>query len=902
MCEVFPENFNFYRNDRTTRGGGVFIGVKQGLSSIELPDLATNCEIIWSKVKLLQNKDIYVGSFYMPHRNIDDIKQLELSLNKMTNSNTPRHILLAGDFNCPDIDWDSLSVRPGAQDREIQQALLDLSIEQGLTQIHEQPTRQDNILDLVFTNNPSLVKSSNSIPGISDHSMVVTDSYSKPYYNKQKPRKVFLYAKANWDKIKDEMLKMSATLLDKFNEGNSQVQELWEYFKNSVNSVMEENIPSKTFRNNNSLPWFDKKLKRLVRRKTRLYNQAKKTHQWSDYRKFQKHCKREFKQAEVDYVNRIIQDGLDNNNTKPFWKYIKSKRQDNIGTPPLKKNGTLVNDGVGKSEIFVDQFKSVFTKITKRDLPTMSAKCKTNISPLHINSNGVEKLLSSINVKKSTGPDSIPNIILKDCAKQIAPGLSAIFQCSIDSGELPDDWVNANISPIYKKGDVHLPENYRPVSLTSVSCKILEHIICKHLLNHLEKHKILTKLNHGFRSGFSCETQLLVTLNDFLKANDQGLQTDVIILDFSKAFDTVPHAELLHKLKHYGINGTVLEWLKSFLTKRYMRVVVEGEHSKSVYVESGVPQGTVLGPLLFLCHINDLPDSVSSNVRLFADDCLLYRTIKTQEDHLKLQNDLISLEKWASKWGMRFNAKKCYTLSINNKSSRFYTLDNHILQQVSENPYLGITLSEDLKWKPHIQKISKKANSTMSFLRRNLKSCPEQCKKSAYISLVRSILDYSAIIWDPYYTSDIHKLERIQRQAARFITGDYRSREEGCVTKMLHDLGLEPLQERRSFTRLVFFYKVVEGLVPPIPPEDFLQPLRQKRHIRATKYSDYVTTNIIDRQVIKNDRGYKVDQSKTDQYKNSFFVRTAIEWNHLENSVVHAETVEGFKAALYKCY
>ena len=200
------------------------------------------------------------------------------------------------------------------------------------------------------------------------------------------------------------------------------------------------------------------------------------------------------------------------------------------------------------------------------------------------------------------------------------------------------------MSPTYKKGDVHLPENYRPVSLTSVSCKILEHIICKHLLNHLEKHKILTKLNHGFRSGFSCETQLLVTLNDFLKANDQGLQTDVIILDFSKAFDTVPHAELLHKLKHYVINSTVLEWLKSFLTKRYMRVVVEGEHSKSVYVESGVPQGTVLGPLLFLCHINDLPDSVSSSVRLFADDCLLYRTIKTQEDHLKLQNDLISLE------------------------------------------------------------------------------------------------------------------------------------------------------------------------------------------------------------------------------------------------------------------
>ena len=163
----------------------------------------------------------------------------------------------------------------------------------------------------------------------------------------------------------------------------------------------------------------------------------------------------------------------------------------------------------------------------------------------------------------------------------------------------------------------------------------------------------------------------------------------------------------------------------------------------------------------------------------------------------------------------------------------------------------------------------------MAFLRRNLKSCPEQCKKPAYISLVRSILDYSAIIWDPYYIQDINKLESMQKQAARFITGDYKSHEEGCVTKMIYDLGLESLQELRSFNRLVFFYKVVEGLVPPIPPEEFLQLTRQKRQIRAKTYTSFVT---------------------------SYIMRTAIQWNHLENSVVHAETVEGFKSALHKCY
>ena len=284
-----------------------------------------------------------------------------------------------------------------------------------------------------------------------------------------------------------------------------------------------------------------------------------------------------------------------------------------------------------------------------------------------------------------------------------------------------------------------------------------------------------------------------------------------MILDFSKAFDTVPHRKLLHKLEAYGISGPILNWINSFLTQRSMCVVVEGEKSRPVEVGSGVPQGTVLGPLLFLCHINDLPERVTSQIRLFADDCLLYRAINTANDHLRLQQDLNNLQTWAQEWGMKFNVKKCYLLSTLNKSSHFYTIGDHILQQVQNNPYLGITFSEDLKWKTQIDNICKRANSNLGFLCRNLHHCPEPCRKNAYLALVRSRLEYGCCIWDPYLKGDIDKLEKIQRSAARYIKRDYRSRQEDCVTEMLKDLGLPSLEERRRQLRLYSCTRWWEG-------------------------------------------------------------------------------------------
>ena len=305
--------------------------------------------------------------------------------------------------------------------------------------------------------------------------------------------------------------------------------------------------------------------------------------------------------------------------------------------------------------------------------------------------------MSGLNAKKASGPDNICCKILKELSVEIAPILTHIFTQSIETGQIPPDWSTAYVTPIFKKGNRSLPENYRPVSLTSVPCKILEHIICSHIRKHLDDQKILTAFQHGFRRAHSCESQLLVTLGDLLKWRNSRVQVDVAVLDFAKAFDTVPHLSLLGKLDHYGIKGPLHNWIGSFLTGRTQSVLVDGEKSDFVSVHSGVPQGTVLGPLLFLIYINDLPKNVTSSVRLFADDCLLYRPISSAADSLALQRDLTALEQWCLRWGMRFNVDKCNILRISASTkpiSRFYTLGGQILQEVNQANYLGIITSE----------------------------------------------------------------------------------------------------------------------------------------------------------------------------------------------------------------
>ena len=287
---------------------------------------------------------------------------------------------------------------------------------------------------------------------------------------------------------------------------------------------------------------------------------------------------------------------------------------------------------------------------------------------INITVNGVSKQLSKLNPGKAAGPDNLTFRILKELHSEVAPMLTDIYNSSLCKGKVPDDWRNASVSPVYKKGAKTKAENYRPISLMCICCKVMEHVITSNIMAYLDKYQLLHSNQHGFRKKkLSCETQLIQFVQDISDTLNESGQTDIIVMDFSKAFDKVDHKRLLLKLHHFGINNAVITWIGSFLSNRTQRVVLEGEESDTCPVMSGVPQGSVLGTCLFLLYVNDMPDMIESYIRLFADDTIMYLTVSNQADSQALQSDLSKLETWESEWLMAFNPDKCEVIRITNK-------------------------------------------------------------------------------------------------------------------------------------------------------------------------------------------------------------------------------------------
>jgi hypothetical protein len=490
--------------------------------------------------------------------------------------------------------------------------------------------------------------------------------------------------------------------------------------------------------------------------------------------------------------------------------------------------------------------------------------------------------LSTLNPNKAYGPDGISPRILKEARPAITKVLTRIFNLSITKGIFPALWKRANVLPIFKKAEQFLTSNYRPISLLPTLAKVFEKIVFKYLFNFFRTNFMISIWQSGFLPGTSTVTQLIEIYDQFCKAVAKGKDVRVVFLDISKAFDTVWHKGLIYKLKAQGIRGKILAWLIDYLHDRQQRVVINGIHSQWGSIEAGVPQGSVLGPLLFLIFINDLTFVVNyCKIRLFADDTCLFIEVDNPDLSADCINqDLQSIDEWSKKWLVNFSPPKTEEMIITNKRPRQHPplyLNDQLIKNVKDHKHLGIHLSSNLSWRKHVQEIAKKANRSLGVLRMLKMKLDRKSLETLYKSFVRPILEYGDAIWhipNPVNLTML-LLDKVHVNAARIVTG---ATARCHIEELFQEIGWETLFSRREFHRANIMFNIVQGTAPT-----YLQDLLPDSIHQRTTYN------------LRNRGDLDQPYTRTVTYANSFIPSATKQWNDLPVKIKQSQSDKSFK-------
>ena len=582
-------------------------------------------------------------------------------------------------------------------------------------------------------------------------------------------------------------------------------------------------------------------------------------------------------------------------NPKKFWKFVKQKTKYRCGIGDLKyKNDkneeVVVKEDEDKAEAFVNFFSSIFTKEDDSDLieDIKIHPCETPISDLSFTEKDILMKLKNLKLDKSPGLDGLHPRVLYEIREEIAYPLKLIFSKSLEDCVLPSEWKLGVVTAIYKKGSKTDMGNYRPVSLTSIVCKIMESIIRDHTMKHLTDNGLISNKQYGFMKGRSTSTQLLHMLDKWTKFLEGEGQIDAIYTDFEKAFDKVPHKRLIKKLHSFGIKLNLIYWITAFLHNRKHCVRVNGRLSQWKAVLSGIPQGSILGPLLFILYINDLPDICEGDagIYLFADDAKLFKFIQSPADHLVLQTNINKLQDWSNKWLLKLNVKKCKAISFRRSSTEKY--DYSIVVDQATSPLgreeyisdLGITLEENLKFKRHIHDVDKinKAFSMLGVIKRNFKGLTIDSFILLYKSMVRSQLEYGNSVWAPHKPNDglIGEIERVQRRATKLVHGIGKLK----YSERLKRCRLPTLRFRRYRGDMIETFKILTGVYDA----NVMPQLQLNSERRTRGHSLRLNTNT----------------AKYDLRKYFFTNRIVSIWNSLPEDVIGSISVNQFKNRLDK--
>jgi hypothetical protein len=563
-------------------------------------------------------------------------------------------------------------------------------------------------------------------------------------------------------------------------------------------------------------------------------------------------------------------------NDKAFFAYANKRISPAINVAPLKNsNGNLIVDEAEKAKLLNDFFASVFTKDNGIVPASMvNTRNSMKLSNIVFSSDVVREALSNLKPKFSSGADGFPSILFKNLADFLCEPLSILFTVSLHTNSVPNEWSKSLVTPLFKKGSLSDPKNYRPVALTCVACRVMERIVKDVIVSHLSAHQLIHKKQHGFISRHSTVTQLLECVELWQSQRDFGVPTDVVYLDYSKAFDSVSHQKLVFKLESVGISGNLLLWCRSFLSNRLQAVKLGSTVSEYIPVTSGVPQGSVLGPLFFLVFINDVAElPIHGDLRLFADDIKVFNSIRCQNDSNDLSADLTQILQWSNQWQLSLNLRKCAVLNFGLKSGvNSYSVCDVQLETVDSQLDLGVLMSKSCSFSPHCVNITNQAMCRVNTIFRGFKCRRHSLLVKAFLCYVRPILEYACEVWNPFLQRDILLIESVQRNFTRRLPRLSALNYE----KRLQFLGLELLESRRIKADLLMCFKIVRGFVD-LRFEDFFN------------YAKSHSTR-------GHSRKLEIPPRNSDLRANSFSVRVVPYWNSLDQSVVDSRNIAVFKS------
>ena len=876
--------FEFFRGDVNgtvkKHGAGVYVSKDINVIQIEVP--VPNAVA----VKVI-DLDLLIVTVYRPPSYSEE--ENAALLNFLDSLYGGTEVVVMGDFNLSSLTW-PLEAANRDSIRAIDRLFRDCFVGLGLTQWVEFGTfqRSDNILDLVLTSDDDRIVdifADALFPQCHHYPIIFRLAYQETDRTEEVSPKLDWH-KGNFLKISEELDSQDwetlfhgldadvcyNILLGIVNES----VERWVPLKQSLGECKWLKDPPRAMKRERARRWKNYKHKR---------NHLSRNHQdtveaWElyntinlQYRNFTRNNQRSYEERLADILPVA---------PKALHGYLRERKKGCPSVGPLKnQEGILVSDPQEMADILVEAFASVYVENLPQN-PSVHQTSPSQMDDIVVGVEEVLKVLSNLDPSSALGPDGIHNTLLKRCAQSLVAPLVILISKSLTTTVIPMQWKISQVVPIFKKGRKAEPLNYRPVHLSSCLCKVVERVIARYMMTYLEQNNLLRHEQFGFRAGRSTDDQLLLTYGHIVKQVDCGKMVDVIFLDFSKAFDVVNHDILVEKLNDLGFGDQLVAWVREFLRSRYMYVGLGGAKSRPVTVKSGVPQGSVLGPLLFLVYVNWIATDLNCKYYAFADDfklLLSYSRSNPRTSRASLQQDLNKLHERSVSWNLKLNREKCVVMRFGPGTTASgepegYTLDGAQLQTVTLYKDLGVWIEPSLRFHKHLEVITGRASSLVGQLLRGTICRSKTFMITVFIAHVRPIVEYCSVLWNVGYLDDMRKLEAIQKRWIREVEGLGESRYQG----RLRELGLYSIYGRLLRADLIKIWKVYRGNLDPE-----LQGLFDRSSHPATRGHSLKLA---------------VPRCRTDMAKRFLSARCVRIWNQIPNAAIESETVEGFKRYL----